>query len=452
MKRRYSKILVPAIGTALVVSMTALPVTGVPAASAATTANVNRSRANGSKFGVNATGKVTFWIRDATEAAALKLIPKFNKTHKHLKIITHVTSPNDDTSQLATAIRAGDPPDLVGLNDIDVPEFSHEGALMNITSDVNALPYKSKLSPGHLALAAIGNQYYGVPYLSDLSVLWYNKDLFKQAGIAAAPTTFAQIAADAKKVSALSTPSKPVYGLSFAGDCQGCLGFVMLPDVWASGQHLISGPLGTQKANIAHNAPLKALLKVYAQVWAGKEAPPSDRTQDGTTWGQQFGKGNVGLLPGDYGFFTTFEKEGLSPSAFADVPLPSENGGHGSTFDGGDDFVIPEGAKNPSGAWEVVKWFLAKAQQEQYPADGESPVRSDIVTPSFAKKYIYDAVALDTLKWGSVEYTLAYNAVFNNPGSPWLKMFDEAVYSNNVNKALQIGQSGIQATLDAADT
>lgn len=405
-----------------------------------------------SAFGVNATGTVTFWIRDATDAAALKLIPEFNREHKNLKIVYHITSPNDDTSQLATAIRAGDPPDLVGLNDIDVPEFSHEGALMNLTSYVNALPYKSVLSPGHLALAAIGNQYYGVPYLSDLSVLWYNKALFARAHIARPPTTFAQIASDAAAVSKLSTPSNPVYGLSFAGDCQGCLGFVMLPDIWASGEHLITGPLGSQKANIEGNAPLKSLLSVYAKIWHDKEAPAADQTQDGTTWGQDFGKGNVGLLPGDYGFFNTFIKEGLSAKDFADVPLPSENGGHGSTFDGGDDFVIPEGAKNASGAWEVVQWFLAKSQQAQYPADGESPVRSDIVTSAFASKYPYDAVALNTLKYGSVEYTLAYNAIFNNPGSPWLKMFDEAVYSDNVAQALKIGQSGIQATLDQADT
>ena len=172
----------------------------------------------------------------------------------------------------------------------------------------------------------------------------------------------------------------------------------MLPDIWASGQHLITGPLGTQKANIVGNAPLKSLLSVYAQIWKNKEAPAADQTQDGTTWGQDFGKGNIGLLPGDYGFFTTFEKEGLPAADFADVPLPSENGGHGSTFDGGDDFVIPEGAKNPSGAWEVVQWFLAKAQQEQYAADGESPVRSDIVTPAFTAKYPYEAVALNTLQ------------------------------------------------------
>ena len=42
--------------------------------------------------------------------------------------------------------------------------------------------------------------------------------------------------------------------------------------------------------------------------------------------------------------------------------------------------------------------------------------------------------------------------MFNNPGSPWLKMFDEAVYKDNVNQGLKIGQSGIQHTLDQADT
>ena len=73
-------------------------------------------------------------------------------------------------------------PDVVGLNDIDVPSFARENALMNITQYVNALPYKSSLSPGHLQLATNAGKYYGVPYLADLSVLWYNKTLFKQAG------------------------------------------------------------------------------------------------------------------------------------------------------------------------------------------------------------------------------------------------------------------------------
>jgi multiple sugar transport system substrate-binding protein len=433
------------VGVVAVAAAMLLALIGTSVASAGTS---GRTKAH-STFGVNATGTVTFWVRDATSSAAAVLVPEFNKTHKNLQIVLTKTSPNDDTSSLATSIRAGDPPDLVGLNDIDVPEFMYEHALLNITKYVNALSYKSTLSPGHLALATVGTKYYGVPFQSDLSVLWYNTKLFKEAGISGPPTTFAEIASDSTAITKLSKPGKPVYGLAFAGDCQGCLGFVMLPDIWASGQHLITGALGHQKANIINNAPLKALLSVYAGIWANKQAPAESQTQNGTTWGQEFGKGNIGMLPGDYGFFATFLKEHLPASEFADVPLPSENGPHGSTFDGGDDFVIPAGAKNPSGAWEVVKWFLAKAQQLQYAPNGQSPVRTDIVTPAFEKTYPYDAVALNTLKYGSVEYTLAYDQVFNEPSSPWLKMFDEAVYSDNVSKALTIGQSGIQATLNS---
>jgi multiple sugar transport system substrate-binding protein len=393
-------------------------------------------------FGVNATGTVHFWARQATDGPAIALVKKFNATHKNLKVVLHLTPPNDDTSQLATAIRAGSPPDVVGLNDIDVPTFSHENALLDITKYVNALPYKSSLSPGHLALATIGNKYYGVPYLADLSVLWYNKTLFKDAGLNpnAPPTNYTEIMADAKKISALG---HGIYGFSFAGDCQGCLGFTMLPSLWADNVHLISGPLGNQTTNVANNSLLKTMLADYHTLWANKEVPLADQTQTGLTWGADFEAGKVGILPGDYGFATKMK----STAEFADAPLPGVTGDNYSTFDGGDDFVIPAGASNPSGAWEFIKWALEPAQQDAYPSEGDTPVRSDVLTPSFAAANPYDAVALKALAKGSVEYTLAYDAVFNEPGSPWFKMFEDAVYNGQLNVGIQEGQSGIESTL-----
>jgi multiple sugar transport system substrate-binding protein len=393
-------------------------------------------------FGVNATGTVHFWARQATDGPAIALVKKFNATHKNLKVVLHLTPPNDDTSQLATAIRAGSPPDVVGLNDIDVPTFSHENALLDITKYVNALPYKSSLSPGHLALATIGNKYYGVPYLADLSVLWYNKTLFKDAGLNpnAPPTNYTEIMADAKKISALG---HGISGFSFAGDCQGCLGFTMLPSLWADNVHLISGPLGNQTTNVANNSLLKTMLADYHTLWANKEVPLADQTQTGLTWGADFEAGKVGILPGDYGFATKMK----STAEFADAPLPGVTGDNYSTFDGGDDFVIPAGASNPSGAWEFIKWALEPAQQDAYPSEGDTPVRSDVLTPSFAAANPYDAVALKALAKGSVEYTLAYDAVFNEPGSPWFKMFEDAVYNGQLNAGIQEGQSGIESTL-----
>ena len=425
-------------------SIAAAAVAGVLALAACGGSSGSTSSASTKTFGVNATGTVHFWARQATDGPAKALVKEFNATHKNLKVVLHLTPPNDDTSQLATAIRAGSPPDVVGLNDIDVPTFSHENALMNITKYVNALSYKSALSPGHLALATIGNNYYGVPYLADLSVLWYNKKLFKEAGLNPndPPTNYAQIVSDAEKISALG---HGISGFSFAGNCQGCLGFVMLPSLWADGLHMISGPLGTQKANVASDTQLKTMLTDYRLLWSKKLVPAADQTQNGLTWGADFEAGKVGILPGDYGFATKM----TNSSEFADAPLPGVTGDSYSTFDGGDDFVIPAGASNPSGAWEFIKWALEPKQQEQYPTLGDTPVRTDILTPAFSAKFPYDAVALKALAKGSVEYTLAYDAVYNEPGSPWFKMFEEAVYSGNVSGGIQEGQSGIQSTLDS---
>jgi multiple sugar transport system substrate-binding protein len=425
-------------------SIAAAVAAGTLALTACGSSGSNSASTSPSTFGVNATGTVHFWARQATDGPAIALVKEFNKTHKHLKVVLHLTPPNDDTSQLATAIRAGSPPDVVGLNDIDVPTFSHEGALMDLTKYINALPYKKSLSPGHLALATIGSKYYGLPYLADLSVLWYNKKLFSEAGLNPndPPTNYAQIMTDATKISALG---HGIYGFSFAGDCQGCLGFTMLPSLWADGVHMIHGPLGTQTVDVASDAPLKTMLADYRTLWSKKMVPVNDQTQNGLTWGADFEAGKVGILPGDYGFATKM----TNPSEFADAPLPGVTGDNYSTFDGGDDFVIPAGAANPSGAWEFIKWVLEPAQQQQYPSLGDTPVRSDILTPAFAAKNPYDAVALKALAKGSVEYTLAYDAVYNEPGSPWFKMFEDAVYSGNLSAGLQEGQSGIQSTLDS---
>ena len=401
-------------------------------------------------FGDNATGTVHFWARQATDGPAKALVAAFNASHKNLKVVLHLTPPNDDTSQLATAIRAGSVPDVVGLNDIDVPTFSHEHALMDITKYVNALPYKASLSPGHLKLATINGHYYGLPYLADLSVLWYNKKLFKEAGLNpnAPPTDYAQIVADSAKISALG---HGIYGFSFAGNCQGCLGFTMLPSLWAVGTHMINGPLGTQTANVANDAPLKTMLADYRTMWAKHETPVADQTQNGLTWGKDFEAGKVGILPGDYGFAAAFTTP-AQHAEFADAPLPGVTGNNYSTFDGGDDFVIPAGAPNASGAWEFIKWALEPQQQVKYPSEGMTPIRTDVLTPTFSTTNPYDAVALKALAKGSVEYTLAYDAVFNEPGSPWFKMFEDAVYNGNMSAAVQEGQSGIQSTLDSVKT
>lgn len=396
-------------------------------------------------FGVGATGTVHFWARSATSAEAKLMVKDFNASHPHLKVVLVQTANGGAVTKLATALRAGSPPDVIGLNDIDMPIFSHAGEFMNLTKYVDALPYKSALSPGHLGLATYKGAYYGVPYLADLSGLWYNKVLFKKAGISSAPSNFSQIYSDAQKVQALGGG---VYGFSFAGDCEGCLAFTSLPDVWATGTHLINGSLPHQKANITGNAPLESLLELYKKIYQGHLYPPSDRTQTGTTWGKGFVSGKIGIDPNGYGNIRA-KLTSTNRSEFGFVPLPGPTGSF-STFDGGDDFAIPKGAKNPSGAWEFIKYVLSKKQQLKFPTAGFTPVRTDILSSSYKSQHPLDSVMLKALTKGYAPTTLAYNSIFNQPSGAWFKMFSEAVYKGNVSGALSSGQSGFSQALSSS--
>ncbi len=425
--------------------VSALVVAVVLASSAAALSRPSRSTQT---FGVNATGTVQFWTRAATSGVGVALVKKFNATHPGLKVVLSQTSPNQDTSKLATAIRAHSVPDLVGLNDIDVPQFSRVGALMDLTKQVDALPYKSKLSPGHLALAQYDGKTFGVPYLGDLSVLWYNKKLFKQAGLDPnkPPASFADILKDAQAVNKLGNG---ISGFSFAGDCQGCLGFVMEPHLFAIKDQLIRGPIGHQTVSIQNNKPLARLLTLYHQLWSQKLVDASSRTDSGPTWGQDFEQGKIGILPGAYGFYPAIVKAGIINDVGI-APLPGPDGGPGSTFDGGDDFVIPSGAKNASGAWEFVQWMMQPAQQVQYPGLGYTPVRTDVLTPAYKKKNPFNAVALQALEHGSAPVTTVYDAAFNEPNSPWFQMFSKAVYDGDLAGGLKAGQEGFERVVQQA--
>ncbi|HLW94399.1 MAG TPA: extracellular solute-binding protein [Solirubrobacteraceae bacterium] len=398
-------------------------------------------------FGVGAKGTVVFYQRAATNGAAAALVPEFNASHPGLKVVVVQTSPNDDTSTLATAIRAGHPPDLVGLNDIDVPEFTSENALLNLSKYIKALPNLKYLSHGHLALGFYKGGEYAVPYLADLSVLWYNKTLFAKAGLNGPPTSYAAMVSDANAVQKLGGG---VSGISFAGGCQGCLGFVMEPDLWADKNYMITGAIPKQKINITGNSDLTALLQAYQTMWKNGDAPTNDQTDNGATWGDDFASGNIGLYPGPYGKYPAFVASG-NIKEFGIAPLPGMNG-NASTFDGGDDFVIPKGAKNASGAWEFVKWMLQPQIQVQYPGFGYTPVLTNILTPSFKKDNPYDAVALKALATGYAPTTLIYDQAYNEPNSPWFTMFTDAVYNNNISGGEAAAQSGFEQLLKSTNS
>jgi multiple sugar transport system substrate-binding protein len=132
------------------------------------------------------------------------------------------------------------------------------------------------------------------------------------------------------------------------------------------------------------------------------------------------------------------------------VVLMSGPDGGQAFFDGGDNLGIPRGARNASGAWEFAKFALDLAQQSALPTGGYTPVRSDVATAEFRRKYPQAVAPLDQLDRGYAPPTLAYNLLFNQPDSPFIAMFRQAVFGGDVDGALEAGQAGFDQILEQA--
>lgn len=384
-----------------------------------------------------ASGTVTYLERSDQPVAAL-FVKEFNATHPNLHVVLSMVADNELPAKLADEIRAGDAPDLVGIDSADISPFIYAGTFQNVTKDMDALSFMKYLNPGEMDTVIDNGQYFGFPNWVADSVLVYNKTLFKEAGLNPndPPANYSQIVSDAQKITALGNGD---YGFSFAGECGGCLAYTMLPDIWATGANLVKGNPEHPTPTVAGNLPLKQTLELYHTLWADKLVPASDETDNGATWGVDFLTGKIGILPTGFTETTTLQTSHVKFS-WGIGGLPGPNG-YISTYDGGGDFAIPATSKNTAGALEFIEWTLQKAQQLQMAKYGLQPVRTDILTPAFKAQYPLDYVATEATIRGNLTYGAAVNDFYHPLNGGWMTMFDQAVYKGQIDAALQAGQS-----------
>ena len=395
-------------------------------------------------FGEHATGTVKVWCRSATQAGVQVAVDQFHKSQDRLRVDLTPVLDGQYVTKLATAIRGREVPDLVDIDDINSMLFIYRDAFTDLTPLIEGLPFRKAISPGHLRLATHKGRIYGIPYLADNSVLFYNKDLFDRAGVdpAHTVTSFDGLLHAAREIRALG---KDVYGWSIAGNSPGILGFVVQPHVWATGADVIHGTIGSQRGHVEGNEPLRRTLELYRTMWKEHLLPPGNFADSGATWGADFQAGKIGMLPANYAAaVVTADK---ATRARTGVRLLCGPDGGSAFFDGGDNMCIPRGARNASGAWAFARFAIALKQQYQLPMGGYSPIRSDIVSKRFRADYPLDVVTLNQIDKGYAQVTLAYNLLYNQADSPWIAMFRKAVFGGDLHGALAQGQQAYDRIL-----
>ncbi len=401
-----------------------------------------------SGFGSGGSGVVSLWCRAETQQGSQAMVDAFHAAQDRIRIDMTPIPGGQFVTKLATAIRGGRVPDVVDIDDINSMLFIYRDVFADLTALVEELPYSDMLSPGHLRLATKDDRVYGVPFLADNSVLWCNTELFERAGLDVESSTgsFEGILDAARAISALGDD---VWGWSFPGNGAGALSFVTQPHIWAADTDLISGDVGDQRGNVSGNDAVRRTLEFGRTLWSEELVPPRSYSEDGALWSSDYVAGQLGMFPAGYGNVAPDASTELLEKSTI-VLLCGPDGGR-SFFAGGDNFSIPNGARNPSAAWEYIRFCLDLEQQSRLPDGFYTPVRSDVLTPGFAQRHPLLVPPLENIDVGYAPTTLAFNLIYNQSDGPWLEMFRRAVFDGEIEAAMDQAQSTYDRLLDQAE-
>lgn len=380
--------------------------------------------------------EITLWTRSPLERQAKNVVEAYNKSHKNqvkLEII-----PNDDMEgKVGGASQTDSLPDILAGDVVRIPYWASEGIFTDITEQIDGLDNKADLQQGHIEAGTVDGAEYTLPFITDVSVMVWNKNLYKEAGLdpEQGPKSIDQFVEQAKKVAALNKDG--VAGSYLAGQSGGALVFDLFPSVWADGESVMNKD-GSEAT--LDNDSMKGVLDAYkelANTTNGLGAGSKEET--GATWTAPFANGKIGVMPYPNTSTTALfdaEKDGGFEVGVA--PIPGTKEGKTSTFLGGDAMGISKDSKHVAQAWNFLYWLMQSDAQKEVFAD-QGDTASNIQTLKTAYKdadpriQTINSVIIDGN--GQTPKSPAFNEAFNAAGSPWQLLVQNAVWGSGDLKA-----------------
>ncbi|MEW2399299.1 sugar ABC transporter substrate-binding protein [Streptomyces sp. NPDC046862] len=371
--------------------------------------------------GVDDGAKLTMWTRAATRPQSEALVKAYNASHKN-KIELTVIPTDDYQAKVGAAAGSRDLPDLFASDVVFVPNYTSSALFADITARIDALPFAESLAQSHIKAGTYEGKKYVVPHTLDLSVLFYNKELYRKAELdpEKPPTTLGEWDRQARAVDALGGG---VNGTFFGGNCGGCGVFTWWPSIWAAGDDVLNKD-GTEAQLSSGTA--KKVYETYRGWVKDDIVAPGARDETGTTWTGVFPKGKVGVMPMPS---TTL---GLMPKDLdlGVAPIPGPDGGK-STFVGGDAIGISATSKSADQAWNFLAWSLGdEAQVDVVAAHKDVVARTDLASNKYSKADPRLVTINELVAHGRTPYALKFGQTFNDPNGPWLTLMRDAVFGD----------------------
>ena len=296
---------------------------------------------------------------DEEHQVFMEIVRDFEKAHPGVKVEVQRIPFTGMENKLLTALATRTTPDIARVDYAFVAKLAEKNALYAIPDSAIA-DLRPDLVPAAFQANLYKGKMYGLPDQTTCVALFYNRELFRQAGIQAPPRTWEEFVAVAKK---LTRPEKGIYGFAMRNSL-----WWTFPFFYTFGARFLSEDLSRclldspeAIAGFSFKVDLYRKHKVEAGAWRSGAINP-----------------DVGFRNNKYAMIfngpwavKSLENAGVP---FGVALIPAGPTGTGTTV-GGTNMVIFRASRNKALALAFLKFLLSPENQARWAnALGQIPV------------------------------------------------------------------------------
>jgi ABC-type glycerol-3-phosphate transport system substrate-binding protein len=328
------------------------------------------------------------WGSIDEQITANAILKTFQTRYPNIQVQPQYTDFTDYFVQLNANLAAKSIPDVMFLT--YVPTYASKGALADVRTV--AAKHGKKITgytQGELFLFEWNGGLYGVPRDNDTKVIFYNRALFRKAGVPYPKDgwSYDDLSATAKKLTIGSGARISQYGYAFETP------FWRLW-LWENGVELFDNDANPTKATFNTPAGAQALQFMADLINVDHVTPPPSQMAGSATIAPLFASGQLAMAFGNHALVPTFNKtKGLDwfvvgMPHFAGHPVVNASGGAG--------YTISSFTKQQDAAWQLWDFLTGPVASLAFAAG------DDIVPLSPA--------ALASPSWNSKPYNKVFTA------------------------------------------
>ncbi|MEU6552188.1 sugar ABC transporter substrate-binding protein [Streptomyces sp. NPDC046915] len=310
---------------------------------------------------------LTYWASNQGASIAVDkkvLQPELDKFEKQtgIKVKLEVVPWSDLLNRILTATTSGQGPDVLNIGNTWSASLQATGALLPWDAkNFGRIGGKDRFVDSALgSTGAAGKDPAAVPLYSMAYALYYNKKIFADAGIAKPPATWAELAADGRKINAKGKSALGAEGANVSENIHHVFVFAK--------QHGADFFTADGKPDFTNDGVVAAVQQYVGLMAKDKAIPTSDAEYAQNQSVSDFAKGKLAMLLWQSAS-SNLKSQGMSEDQYGIAPVPVQSGTPGAgaqvnSMVAGINLAVFKNTHNLDGATKFVKFMTGDAEQK----------------------------------------------------------------------------------------